>query len=256
VARYEVGLQTRLRFSPLTGDKPFDTTVSTEIAFGGRTFYWHDPDDRHDPTLSVVHDDSLDERQKVELLAERLVSAIAYHEEIAIATTGGLGIGGNQRPVLPAVRPMRSDDMTWLTLPINQVNVANDAELRRSLAFFREGLCAASPFYRFLAFWGALEIAKGGEEGRNKWIAVRAGSVWGRRSDETPLPSDVVRYFADESRHAIAHTVRYSVALPRVDPDLPGDRARLSGDSRVLQELAHLAIRSTWPHGVQCGALA
>jgi hypothetical protein len=129
----------------------------------------------------------------------------------------------------------------------HSVTVTADERLRLALAVYREGLNAASPFYRFLAFWNVIEAAFGGNShDRDSFL----GSARPAHSRPPSVTGDVAAYLRDESGNAIAHVVRADPSDTSIDPDLPSDRERLDMEGRWMQDLARGAITSVWPKPV------
>src|SRR5258708_4547364 len=106
--------------------------------------------------------------------------------------------------------------------------VRPEANLRVALAYFREGMNAGSPFYRFLSFWTSLDATFGitrDSTRRDAFLrsfAPDARKIWDKRF---PFPDDLAVALRDDSRHAIAHVLR-DRGRRHVDPDSGTDRAR------------------------------
>jgi Methylamine utilization protein MauJ len=127
-----------------------------------------------------------------------------------------------------------------------EVVMADDERLRVTLAHYREGLNTPSPFFGFLGFWNALDVACEDHPGAlQAWVEQTAGQYWHLRGASDPAPADTWDYLNEASRNAVAHAVRYP-GRPALDPDAPEDRARLSQDKRLVQSLVDIRVRERW----------
>ena len=123
------------------------------------------------------------------------------------------------------------------------IEVESDPQLGVALAYYRESVNAASPFYRFLALWNVLsavfDIEREALAGkgtptseaarRDAFIRREAPKYAWRSRRAAPVTGDLARYFREDARNAIAH-VRRSAAR-EIDPDDPDERVRLSDDA-------------------------
>jgi hypothetical protein len=131
----------------------------------------------------------------------RFLSAVAYEtrEAVEIQTGGGAGVPAEFDP--PVATALRRLGDRLQPGPAEVVVVADD-RLRIVLGYYREGLGTESPYFKFLAFWNALEVA--GEDltaGLAKWIraTITPHSGHGRHAD--PPPSDWWERLQNERRH-------------------------------------------------------
>jgi hypothetical protein len=134
--------------------------------------------------------------------------------------------------------------------PLELVAVDDD-RLRVVMGYYGDGMATASPFFRFLALYNALEVAcEDHPGGMGAWLRANAGARpyhWER----TPPPADLWTYVRDESRHAVAHAVRDPGRGPAIDPNDPEERARFYGDSRLLADFVKDRVRERWgPHAI------
>jgi hypothetical protein len=194
-------------------------------------------------------EDKPDKRRRAEEAMERLLSAISFAYDTGIEVTS-YGADGEPDPRWkPSVRDSGFPFGRVLFGYPERVEVDDDHELRIALGHYREARNAGSPFYRFLAFWNALEAACGDENKRAVFVkAVGPRHPWGEA--DWPRPPDLAAYLWDAGRNAIAHVLRSS-RKPRVDPDLPQDRRRLEHDGWFLRGVVREAIETRWPSGVR-----
>src|SRR4051794_6375187 len=238
MARYEVSIQTRLAFHtrPEFGldDLPRPETVA--IDFEGRRFVWHaierDEDGReYWPTVTTVVEEGYDSTE-VARVFQWLFSALAFRTKASIGSVAE--VVSDRAEMEPAfLRLPRRGFANDIHFAPAEVIVEGDDRLRVCLGHLRDGLNSGSPFFRFLAFWNALDVAcddyEGGLDG---WVASalsRRGSVRLRES----------------SRNAVAHAVRHP-GRPDVDPDDPHDRHRLEGDAATVGRLVEQRIAQRW----------
>jgi hypothetical protein len=176
--RFEIGLATSLRFTgtPLAGELGREET--TAIDFRGHCFVWHEIDEEHDPTLSIV---LIGESPGGS--AQRLLSALAWESNTAIASVV-FGFHPSVEPFDPprAKAPRSSHELTLRPRP-RTVAVAPDPMLELALAHYRESLNAGSIFYRFLALWNTLDVVLG--PGLDEFLRERPprhGKRWSQTS--------------------------------------------------------------------------
>jgi hypothetical protein len=124
----------------------------------------------------------------------------------------------------------------------------SDPRLRAALAVYREDLSAASPFYRFLAFWNVLETSFPNDEAKRDSFIRRVAPSSSYLS--FPTLGDLAQHFRENSRNAIAHIVRSDPTDTSLDPDMPEDRERLDLEARWLQDVARKAVLQVWPDPV------
>lgn len=250
--RFELGVITPVRFVAAiesVEDALEAPTISTEIEFDGHTFVWHDGGEEHDPVIAVEYEERPRARAEASELSQRLLSAIAYVTEATPVASFGWGLSSSERSAWhpPAARPPRSSRGLKRTLAPARVEVVRDRELRRALALLREGISSESPFYRFLCYWNALDIAAPHGQ-MSPLIDMLAPRYWKRHSTD-PLPRAIADHFWEASRCAIAHAVRGG--RPELDSDDPEDRMRLVRDTRVLYPVLRDAFARAWPDGVR-----
>ncbi len=257
MARHEVSVRTHLAFH--TRQPPFDLfEVEPEqvaIGFEGRQFVWHpnlEPGPYGEewwPGVTVVVGDRDNYEAERELM-HRFLSALCYElsEPIEVLNGGGSGVEDPLAPPIP--HAMRRGLGNQLRDAPAAIEVTDDERLRLVLALYREGKNSESPFYRFLSFWNALDATLDNDPQRiEAFLKAEADRCTGGEYD--PPPADWHKYLYDSNRNAIAHAVRNRPGKPVLDPDLPGDRARLHRDSVLLERLLRLAIEQRWPHPVR-----
>lgn len=231
-----------------TAPRPQPETVA--IDFEGRRFVWHaiEPDEagtEYWPTVTTIVGEDEDETEVAQAF-ERFCSALAYIEQTSIEPLGygGAGWAGEMDP--PVARHFRRGLAGHLHGAPTEVIVQGDDRLRVCLAHFRDGLNTSSPFFRFLAFWNALDVACDDYPGRlPAWVAANAAARWNEEEGENPAPTDVWEYLTESGRHAIAHAVRDGRG-PEIDPDDPEDRVRLGRDAALVRQLVGQRIRERW----------
>jgi hypothetical protein len=241
--RFEIGLATSLRFTgtPLAGELGREET--TAIDFRGHCFVWHEIDEEHDPTLSIVLTGESPGGS-----AQRLLSALAWESNTAIASVV-FGFHPSVEPFDPprAKAPRSSHELTLRPRP-RTVAVAPDPMLELALAHYRESLNAGSIFYRFLALWNTLDVVLG--PGLDEFLRERAAEAWQAMEPDLDLADDVAGYFRDSSRNAVAHPIRDRPGRTAIDPDDPAHQGRLLRNGWLLAPLARTAIETLWPRGV------
>jgi hypothetical protein len=131
----------------------------------------------------------------------------------------------------------------------SEIVVVDDAVLRHTLAHHREGMNTESPFFRFLAFWNAMDVAFDGDEAqRDAYLRDTSTRAGGTLRDYDPPPPDFAAYLIESSRNAIAHAIRNDPSRVAIDPDEPLDRVRLHRDARLVRELLRARIDERWPN--------
>jgi hypothetical protein len=175
--RYEVAVRTNLVFHTqrLPYRQPFPDPETVVIEFEGRRFVWHalgpnaEGEDRW-PTVTTMVVDSNDYAAE-RLAMERFLSAVAYWTSQPIESLTSGGAGGTQEMDPPVVNALRRGYGNSLYDTPSELVVIDDARLKRVLGYYREGLNTESPFFRFLAFWNALDVACDDYPGRlPAWI--------------------------------------------------------------------------------------
>ena len=283
--RYEVALVTNLAFhtrpdfAPAIHDLPHPETVVIE--FEGRRFVWHvvppleldtqeqsgvlpharrllaralgsaarklDTAVRQErgPTVTTPIA-GMDDYEEERLAMARFLSAVAYEtrQGMDLQAGGGAGVPAEfDPPVATALR--RFGD--YLHQAPAEVVVVDDDRLRMVLGFYREGLSTESPYFKFLAFWNALDVAaEDVASGLPAWVRRAAGGLSGHVD---PPPADWWERLLNERRHAVAHAIR-DPALARgvsdLDPDDPEVRSSFYNDARLLDDLVRLRVRERW----------
>jgi hypothetical protein len=251
--RLEIAVKTSLGFFDRWPREAGDPLVEQAvIAFDARDFVWHSNDEGDGeapifPTLTTMVADDTD-AVAAETDANRLLSALAYAHHIEMTPMVGV-ISGFASERSRSIFRQSGGRSALLAQAPARVTVQSDSRLRLTLALNREGLSTESPFFRFLAFWNALEVLF-----QNSWPDLEAyfvaegGPVAARNGRGAPAegwPS----YLLKSSRHAVAHAVR-PVGRAVLDPDLAVDRRRLSGDALLLDDLVRYRIFDEWPYAV------
>lgn len=221
------------------------------IDFQGRRFVWHAGREVEGeqcwPVVSAMVGDSAD--YAVERLeANRLLSALSFSLDypMSVATSAATGYKTElDRPLL--AQPGYS--ATIITPAVSTVRVIDDERLRLVLALFREGRSADSPFYRFLAFYNALDAAFDNDEpardGTIRAVLNGGPAPRGLRPDGF----DWADYLRDALRNAVAHAVRLE-GKPVLNPDDLADRNALDQASAAVVQLLRRRVNDRWPGGV------
>jgi hypothetical protein len=261
VPRLEVPVRTYLRFTTQTVALPSSwyTPESVTIEFDGRDFGWlalkrfehqHPDEPPPGPTVTtIVPEDTYEEWGDAREALQRFLSAIAFHYDVRVesrATSGGSGESNLLHPY-GAIDASDAFAHQVVTAP-QRVEVDADPRLRAALAVYREDLSAASPFYRFLAFWNVLETSFPNDEAKRDSFIRRVAPSSSYLS--FPTLGDLAQHFRENSRNAIAHIVRSDPTDTSLDPDMPEDRERLDLEARWLQDVARKAVLQVWPDPV------
>lgn len=246
--RYEVAVRTPIAFcmQRLGLERPPPEDVVIE--FEGRRYVWHathvGPDGEECwPTVTTMVENS-DDYEPERRAMERFLSAVSFHwgESLEVVNVAGAGWPGEMdRPVAVSVR---SGDIRHLHEAPLELVVDGDERLTRVMGYYRDAEATASPFYRFLAFFNALDVACEDFDGAlPRWVAQARGHeyLWG---DDSP-PDDLWPYINDERRHAVAHAVR-DRDRPELDPNDPALRGRYFRDSKVVAVLVKDRVRERW----------
>ena len=259
--RHEVPVRTSLRFSTRAVALPSSwyEPESVTIEFEGREFGWlalkrfahqHPDESPPGPTVTtLIAEDIQEEWRDASEALQRFLSALAFEYDTRIESRPRSG-GSGTRDLLSSSGAIAASDgygYQVVTAP-ERVHLHPDPRLRVAVAVYREALSAASPFYRFLAFWNVLEAAFGGDGAkRNAFIRRIAPTSF----FNVPILDDVAQHFRDNSRNAIAHVIRSDVTNTTIDPDLPEDRERLDMEARWLQDVARKAVLDVWPDAIK-----
>ncbi len=237
------------------------------IAFEGRTFVWHPPQERElpgfglvqcAPVVTVQYDDN--EASEVAAALQRFFSAVAFHfdKPVADGEYGDFLPGTGEPDPFHDPSSLIPDVSTaiWVYEAPAAVRVKPDPKLHVSLAFYREALNSSSPFYGFLAFWNVLnavfDVAREGTfeaECRDAFISRAASGCASVIGTGLAIASDISLYFREDARNAIAHVNRGG--RREINPDHPDERRRLYRDASCLRVIAREAIRERWPDGVR-----
>ena len=128
----------------------------------------------------------------------------------------------------------------------NHMPVIEDENVRKALAFWREGqrLDEVHDSYAFLSFYKVIESQFHDGRARAKWITSRIDQLTDRAAKRVAelraAGVDVSEHLFESGRCAVAHA---SLEGEIVDPDVPADRKRLSVDLVIMEELARIYIR-------------
>jgi hypothetical protein len=244
------------------------TTEPVVIVFEGREFAWHPPHDyeseltgriRHGPMLAVLQPTDA-EALEVASSAQRFLSAVAYLFDQPVQDVTYGGIGGDDILNPAGARDVHGYGGTFLAEAPSEIEVVDDEDLRVALAYYREGLNAASPFYRCLAYKNVLdavfdvkhELVSGQvtaeATARDTFIDANAPIYANQLAIPQP-PTNWSDYLREDVRNALAHVNRQG--RREIDPDDPAERVRLNRDSGVTRRLARDAIAQRWPQGVR-----
>jgi hypothetical protein len=251
--RLEVPVETSLTFHTRRGPFPLSDLPRPEtvtIEFEGRRFVWHaiEPDEdgtEYWPTVTTMLAEGEDGNGATQEL-QRFLSALAFKYGASIEPLwyGGAGFRAEMDTAF-ARQPRRGLAGHLHSAPV-EVIVEDDDRLRVCLGHFRDALNTSSPFFRFLAFWNALDVACDDSPGGHQaWVIAHASDYWDEENDENPRPADVWEYLRESSRNAVAHAVR-DPGRPEVNPDDPGDRNRLTRDAALIQRLVQHRVRERW----------
>jgi hypothetical protein len=217
--------------------------------------------ERDGPMLVVRSEDEVVSRLDALRAAEELLSALAFKFDVPIEDSAlGSGAGGDDIFNPHGAWVTHGSIGGWggffLTDAPRAVVVIDDPALRRALGLYREGLNAASPFYRCLAYRGVLDVAfavtnekRAGqvtaEAGqRDSYIDAQGPAFAAQLSGSSPSPPSWAEYLREDVRNAVSHVLR--AGRREVDVDEPTDRWRLDFDAGVLKRLARGAIEDRW----------
>lgn len=118
-----------------------------------------------------------------------------------------------------------------------------DKRARLALAFYREGMSAEAPAYRFLNFFKIINILCAHGSDQVNWINASLSQISDARANEriTQLHTSVIdlgEYLYESGRCAIAH----AFSDPLVNPEALADSRRLNEDLPIVQALAEVVI--------------
>lgn len=128
----------------------------------------------------------------------------------------------------------------------NHMPVIEDDQVRKALAFLREGrrLERVHEPYSFLSFFKVIE-SQFESKARVAWVEKNLAFVTEERAvkriNELRVQGvDVNRHLFDSGRSAVAHA---SVGGNIVDPDIPADRKRIAADLDIIAALANRYVK-------------
>jgi Methylamine utilization protein MauJ len=284
--RYDVAVQTNLSFHTKAHPGPLQDLPhrpeTVAIEFEGRRFLWHAvPPLRVDflpqgrlrrarelaanalrrvagsidrpvwqeryPTVSTPITDANDYEAE-RLAMARFLSALAYETRrpIEVETGGAAGVPAEFDP--PVATAVRSGLVTHPHEAPAEVVVVNDDRLRLVLGYYREGLGTESPYFKFLAYWNALEVACDDlGAGASTWVRTTMQKAPGLARSTSAPPGDWWTHLKDGRRHAVAHATRDpKYGVPDLDTDDPATRASYYGDAGTLDDLVRLRVHERW----------
>lgn len=132
----------------------------------------------------------------------------------------------------------------------NHMPIIGDDNVRKALAFWREGrrLDEVHDSYAFLSFYKVIESqfanTNAGKAAKIAWITAALDKLKDRAAKRVAelraQGIDVSDHLYGSGRCAVVHA---TLGGEIVDPDIPGDRRRLSADLIVMEELARMYIR-------------
>jgi hypothetical protein len=265
MTRLEAAVRSPIAFRRKFSDRPerfLEKPETVGIKFDGRLFVWHAfPDLQPDPffgdrelgpsVTTLLTDD--DDYADVATELERFLSALAYHYDQPAEVTA-YGSSGERDPFHPSITRAPRTHAGWMMAESYEVIrlQRNPPAVLQAIAYFREGLNAGSPFYRFMAYWNCIDATFDGDiERRSEFLRRTVPLFRGRWDDRFDFPKDPVKYFWEESRNAVAHAVRHS--RRSIDPDADHDRRRLDDESRFLNLIARRAIEREFDRPVMTG---
>jgi hypothetical protein len=233
-----------------SGGFPEPETVTIE--FENRRFVWHvtpptEEGDERWPTVTTMIEDP-DDYEVERLAMARLLSAIAFETQQGIEVLSGGAAGVLEELDRPVATALRRGVGSRLHQAPAEVVVADDERLRLVLGYYREGVGTGSPYFRFLAFWNALDVAcEDLQGGMGAWIRDTMNEIPGLAHHAESPPADWWEHLLTERRHAVAHAVRDPErGVSDLDPDDPESRARFYQDARLLDNLVGLRVRQRW----------
>jgi hypothetical protein len=251
--RYEVGVRTNLTFH--TQGPPyrehFPPPETVVIEFEGRRFVWHavgvdEQGEAHWPVVTTMAERA-DDYWAERMAMERFLSALAYttHQPIEVVIWGATGWASEMaRPTVGALRRGYGDYLS--PAPLEVVTVGDD-RLMTVLGYYRDGLNTDGPFYKFLAFWNALDVAcEDAAGGLRAWVEAAAPRYKHVRGQGASQVEDWWNYLQNDRRNAVAHAIREPGRGEELDPNDPDDRGKLGTDARLLDELVQARIQERW----------
>src|SRR5262249_4972002 len=208
------------------GGSNLPTPETVAIEFEGRRFLWHvvellDGVECWPTVTTPVSHDAADE-EATRLAMERLLSAIAFMcgQGIDVVTAAVAAVPDEFDP--PVAAAHRRGFVDHLHDAPAEIVVLDDDRLRPVLGYFRDALGTSSPYFKFLAFWDALDVACDDYAGGLKaWIGPTMASYPHMSGRHDPPPPDWWHYLWMDQRGAVAHAIRDPQHPPEIDPDDP-----------------------------------
>ena len=257
--RYEMAVAPNVGWiAPRTLGQNVFTSLAVEletmaIEFDGRRFVWHGSRVVHDgkvcwPVISVMIDDA--NHPDADLIAtNRFVSALVFVTEQAMSYVTSVTSGFKTEFDGPLIGQPGAAPSLLTQAPLSIV-VEDDERLRLVLALIREASAAESPFYRFLAFYNALDTAFDSVPGARRAFIDEALADVDKPADHDPATFTWSNYLQDSLRNAVAHTIRDKPDQRSLNPDDFGDRRALDEASRHVEALVRRRVAERWPQGV------
>lgn len=128
----------------------------------------------------------------------------------------------------------------------NHMPVIEDEQVRKALAFLREGrrLSRVHDAYSFLSFFKVIESQMPSER-RVEWVGKNLDQLKEERAikrikELRDQNIDVNKHLFDSGRCAVAHA---SIGKVIVNPDIPADRQRIAADLCIIEALANSYIK-------------
>lgn len=269
-----VALRSPLAFwhpRPLTAEAMHAPPEAVAIRFESRSFVWHPPMEREDemgrstfgPMLAAVLGDN-DDLTLTAHAGLRFLSAVAFYYDVPVQdeARGFIGGDGETDPFIPhGHRAQQPYPYVRRADAPSEVVVQPDRALQIALAYYREGLNAASPFYRCLAFRNVVDVTHEvlretvgssvtSEAAARDAFIDEVAPRYAAASGVAEPPAGWSHYLRDEVRNALAHVLR-KPGRRQVNPDDPSERPRLEFDGVLLQRLAKAAVDKRWPDAVR-----
>jgi hypothetical protein len=251
--RYEAAVRTNLTFHTQRPPYalPFPEPETVLMEFEGRRFVWHtlgptDEGEARWPTVATMVVDPNDyEDERVAM--EQFLSALSYwtSHPIEVLDAGGAGWKQEMEPAfLTAPRRGLADHLHQAP---SELVITDDPRLKMVFGYYRDAMNTGSPFFKFLAFWNALEVACEDLDGRlPNWIRTTLPRYAHLRGGDEQAPDDWWEHLQNERRSAVAHAVRDPGRGPDLDPNDPADRGKLGKDARLLEQLVRIRVQQRW----------
>lgn len=229
---------------------------TTVIEFDGRRFVWHASRAGHDeklcwPVISVMIADA--NNPDADLIARnRLISALVYVTKQAMSYVTSSTTGFKSELDGPFIGQPGAAPTLLMEAPASII-VEDDERLRLVLALIREAAAAESPFYRFLAFYNALDTAFDSVESDRRAFIDPALANAEKPAGHDPATFRWSDYLQDGLRNAVAHAIRSRPEQRSLNPDNFADRRALDEASRRMELLVRRRVAQRWPNGVIVG---